>query len=125
MKSLITFPIAAVVFPAASRASVLSLILWLMPAISAIPPALSLIGPYASIAKPVAMVLSIPRAATAMPYIAAKLKLTKMLTAMAKIGIITDLYPNARPKMTFVAAPVRHESATSCTGLKMERQMTS
>ena len=40
-----TFPIAAVVFPAASRASVLSRILWLMPAISAMPPALSLMGP--------------------------------------------------------------------------------
>lgn len=82
---------AAVVFPAESSASVLSLILWLMPAISAIPPALSLIGPYASMAKPVAIVLSMPRAATAIPYIAAKLKLTKMLTAMAKIGMMTDL----------------------------------
>lgn len=69
-------------------------------------------------ANPVAIVLSIPRAATAIPYIAAKLKLTKMLTAMAKIGIMTDLYPNARPKITFVAAPVRQESATSCTGLQ-------
>ena len=109
------------VFPAASRASVLSLILWLMPAISAMPPALSLMGPYASIANPVAMVLSIPRAATAIPYMAAKLKLTKMLTAMAKIGIITDLYPNARPKITLVAAPVRQESATSWTGLQRKQ----
>ena len=66
------------------------------------------------------MVLSIPRAAIAMPYMAAKLKLTKMLIAMAKIGIITDLYPNASPKITFVAAPVLQESATSCTGLKVE-----
>ncbi|OAY62630.1 hypothetical protein ACMD2_07589 [Ananas comosus] len=40
-----TFPMAAVVFPAASRASVRSRILWLIPAISAMPPALSLIGP--------------------------------------------------------------------------------
>ena len=101
------------VFPAASRASVLSRILWLIPAISAIPPALSLMGPYASIANPVAMVLSIPRAATAIPYIAAKEKLTKMLTAIAKIGIMTDLYPKASPKITLVAAPVRQESATS------------
>lgn len=114
---------AAVVFPAASRASVLSRILWLMPAISAIPPALSLIGPYASMAKPVAIVLNIPRAATAIPYIAAKVKLTKMLTAIAKIGIMTDLYPKANPKMTFVAAPVRQESATSCTGLKNHTKM--
>ena len=82
---------AAVVFPAASRASVRSRILWLIPAISAIPPALSLMGPYASMASPVAIVLSIPRAATAIPYIAARLKLTKMLIAMAKIGMMTDL----------------------------------
>lgn len=114
---------AAVVFPAASRASVLSRIRWLIPAISAIPPALSLMGPYASMANPVAMVLSIPRAATATPYIAAKLKLTKILTAIAKIGMITDLYPNARPKMTFVAAPVRQESATSRTGLKDKAEL--
>jgi hypothetical protein len=48
-------------------------------------------GPYASMANPVAIVLSIPRAATATPYIAAKLKLTKILAAMAKMGIMTDL----------------------------------
>lgn len=108
------------VFPAASRASVLSRILWLIPAISAIPPALSLIGPYASMANPVAMVLNIPRAATAIPYMAAKVKLTKIATAMAKIGMMTDLYPRARPKITFVAAPVLQESATSWTGLQTE-----
>lgn len=38
-------PIAAVVLPAASRASVLSLVSYPRPAISAIPPALSEIGP--------------------------------------------------------------------------------
>jgi hypothetical protein len=69
-------------------------------------------------ANPVAMVLNIPSAATATPYMAAKLKLTKILTAMAKIGMITDLYPNARPNITLVAAPVLQESATSCTGLQ-------
>jgi hypothetical protein len=69
-------------------------------------------------ARPVAIVLSIPRAATATPYIAARLKLRKMLKAIAKMGIITDLYPRASPKMTLVAAPVLQESATSCTGLK-------
>lgn len=74
-------------------------------------------------AKPVAMVLSIPSAATAMPYIAAKLKLTKMLTAMAKIGMMTDLYPSASPKITLVAAPVLQESATSCTGLGTTEEM--
>lgn len=64
-------------------------------------------------ANPVAMVLSIPSAATAIPYMAAKVKLTKILIAIAKIGIITDLYPKARPNITFVAAPVLQESATS------------
>jgi len=44
---------------------------------------------------------------------AAKVKLTKILIAIAKIGIITDLYPKARPNITFVAAPVLQESATS------------
>lgn len=71
-------------------------------------------------ANPVAIVLSIPRAATAIPYMAAKLKLTKILIAIANIGMITDLYPRARPKITLVAAPVLHESATSCTGLHRE-----
>lgn len=71
-------------------------------------------------ARPVAIVLSIPRAATATPYMAARLKLRKILKAIAKIGIMTDLYPRARPKMTFVAAPVLQESATSCTGLHKE-----
>ena len=70
-------------------------------------------------ARPVAMVLSMPNAATAIPYMAARLKLTKMLTAMAKMGIMTDLYPKASPKITLVAAPVRQESATSWTGLQM------
>jgi len=92
------FSIAAVVFPAVSIASVLSRILWIMSAISAIPPALSLMGPYASITNLVAMVLDIPRGVTAIPYIVAKEKLTKMLTMIAKIGTMTDLYPNASQK---------------------------
>ncbi|RWW08628.1 hypothetical protein BHE74_00020861 [Ensete ventricosum] len=71
-----TLPMAAVVLPAESKASVLSRILRLIPAISAIPPALSLMGPYASMERPVAIVLSIPRAATAIPYMEARLKLT-------------------------------------------------
>lgn len=68
-------------------------------------------------ARPVEMVLSIPKAATATPYMAAKLKLTKIAMAMENMGSITELYPNAKPKITFVAAPVRQESATSRTGL--------
>nr|CAB3461403.1 unnamed protein product [Digitaria exilis] len=66
---------SAVVLPATSRASVLSRILWLTPAISMMPPALSLMGPYASIERPVAIVLSMPRAGTTMPYMEAVVKL--------------------------------------------------
>ena len=84
-----------------------------MPTISAIPSKFSLIGPYASMANPVAIVLIMPKAATAIPYMAAKLKLTKMPTAIANMGIITYLYPKANPNITLVAAPVLHESATS------------
>src|SRR5947209_7679195 len=54
--------------------------------------------------------------------IADKLKLTKILIAIAKIGIMTDLYPKASPNITLVAAPVRQESTTSCTGLQKQRR---
>lgn len=43
---------------------------------------------------------------------------------MANIGIITDLYPKARPKITLVATPVLQESATSCTGLQSESRIS-
>ena len=45
-------PMAAVVLPAASSASVRSRMSSPMPAISAMPPALSEMGPYASMARP-------------------------------------------------------------------------
>ena len=61
------FPIAAVVFPAASSPSVLSLTYYPNPAISAIPPALSLIGPYPSIARLNGKFESIPKAARDTP----------------------------------------------------------
>ncbi|MCY1526639.1 hypothetical protein D9M68_616770 [compost metagenome] len=66
------FPVAAVVFPTASRLSVRSRTSggnWL---ISAIPPALSAIGPKASIANCMAVVAIIPAAAIATPYKPAK-----------------------------------------------------
>ena len=66
------FPVAAVVFPTASKLSVRSLTSggnWL---ISAIPPALSAIGPNASIANCIAVVAIIPAAAMATPYKPAK-----------------------------------------------------
>lgn len=61
------FPMAAVVFPAASKASVLSLTYSPISAISAIPPALSLIGPYPSMAKLKGKFESIPKAANETP----------------------------------------------------------
>jgi len=63
------FPMAAVQFPAASRASVLSLVSLGSLHISAIPPALSETGPYESIASPTAKLDNIPRAASATPNI--------------------------------------------------------
>ena len=50
-------------------------------------------GPYASIANPVAMALKIPRAATETPFIAANLKLKKILISIANIVMRTDSYP--------------------------------
>lgn len=61
------FPIAAVVFPAASSPSVLSLTYGPIYAISAIPPALSLIGPYPSMAKLKGKLDNMPRAAKDTP----------------------------------------------------------
>ena len=72
-----------------------------MPAISAIPPTLSLIGPYASMANPVAIVLSMPKATT----------------AIANMGIIIDLYPKSNQNITLVFVLVLHESTTSWRGL--------
>lgn len=63
------FPMAAVVFPAASRASVLYLTSSPKSAISVNPPALSEIGPYPSIASPTARVDNIPKAPRATPNI--------------------------------------------------------
>ena len=62
------FPVAAVVFPTASKISVFSLTLFGNSLISAIPPALSAIGPKASIANCIAVVAIIPAAAIATPY---------------------------------------------------------
>jgi hypothetical protein len=42
-----------------------------------------------------------------------KENLAKMLIAIARIGIMTDLYPIAGLKIALVAAPVRQESKSS------------
>lgn len=60
---------AAVVFPAASKASVLYLTSSPNSAISVNPPALSEMGPYPSMASPTARVESIPKAPKATPNI--------------------------------------------------------
>ena len=62
------FPIAAVVFPTASRLSVILRTSGGSSAISAIPPALSAMGPYASTASWIPRVPSMPRAAIPIPY---------------------------------------------------------
>ena len=61
------FPVAAVVFPKLSKASVRSRTIGSKPAISALPPALSAIGPYASVASVIPSVLSMPTAAIPTP----------------------------------------------------------
>ena len=61
------FPVAAVVLPRESRASVRSLTSGSRPACSAIPPALSAPGPYASVANVIPNVDNIPTAASATP----------------------------------------------------------
>mmetsp|Transcript_22617 Transcript_22617/g.70070 ORF Transcript_22617/g.70070 Transcript_22617/m.70070 type:complete len:259 (-) Transcript_22617:1703-2479(-) len=60
-------PVAAVVFPRASRASVVERTLSGSSAISAMPPELSAMGPYASVASVTPRVDNMPTAATAMP----------------------------------------------------------
>jgi len=80
------FPMAAVVFPAASRISVFNLA-YSRSAISEIPPALSAIGPYPSMVRPIERVESIPKAAKAIPYISARVNETKIEIAMQVTGI--------------------------------------
>ncbi len=46
----------------------------------------------------VAMVASMPRAAHAMPYMCARLKPTKMATAMMKQGMMVDLQKDEQVK---------------------------
>lgn len=79
------FPIAAVVFPAASRISVFSLA-YSSSVISAIPPALSAIGPYPSIVNPIERVDNIPSAASEIPYMSAYENETKIVIARHVTG---------------------------------------
>lgn len=84
------FPIAAVVFPAASSLSVRCLTYLCRPAISAIPPALSDIGPYPSIERATGRQPIMPSAAKATPYIDANLNEMYMVAQMQNIGTIVE-----------------------------------
>ena len=98
------FPMAAVVFPAASNISVLCLTSF-RSHISAMPPALSAIGPYPSIVSPIERVESMPRAANDIPYMLANKNDTNIVMAIAKTGMMVDWKPKANPWMMFGAAP--------------------
>ena len=79
-------PMAAVVLPAASRASVFRALQKLH--ISAIPPAWSDIGPKPSVVRPHANVESMPKASRAIPYRSQSLKETNMADAIVNAGMI-------------------------------------
>ena len=110
------FPIAAVVFPAESNWSVVSLILSSSSHILAKPPALSEIGPYPSIAKAIGRLDNIPKADSAIPYIPAIEKLPKTDNAIKMVGIIFDMYPTANPRIKLMAAPDLQDSTSFFTG---------
>lgn len=111
------FPIAAVVFPAASKSSVFDLTSSPKLHISAIPPALSETGPQASIANPTAKVESIPKAPKAIPNIPNKVWQINDVIANNITGNTVDIFPKAIPQIILVAAPVVHDSANSLTGV--------
>jgi len=106
-------PIAAVVFPAASNASVLYLTYGSNYTISANPPALSQTGPYASIANPNDKLDNIPRAAKATPKFPNKNYPTNEEIVKRITGTIVEKFPRANPKIMLVAAPVSQAFATS------------
>lgn len=99
------FPMAAVVFPAASSTSVRYRATAPASDISTIPPALSAIGPYPSIVSAVVRVQSIPSAANDIPYMFPRPKETKIATARQTAGINVERKPRARPLMMLGAAP--------------------
>mmetsp|Transcript_2684 Transcript_2684/g.10309 ORF Transcript_2684/g.10309 Transcript_2684/m.10309 type:complete len:285 (+) Transcript_2684:2172-3026(+) len=125
------FPVAAVVFPSASKASVRSRTSGGNSDISARPPALSATGPYASVAKVTPKVLSIPTAAIAIPYTPAGPTLASyfcpakspnrthntMLTTIITTGAIAESIPTDNPRITTVAGPVTPLCAIDFVGL--------
>jgi hypothetical protein len=98
-------PVAAVVLPSASSASVVSRTDSSSSAISAIPPALSATGPYASVAIVMPSVLSMPTAASAMPYVPNRLYAATMERATSRSGRTVESIPTPSPLMTTAPAP--------------------
>mmetsp|Transcript_97351 Transcript_97351/g.209907 ORF Transcript_97351/g.209907 Transcript_97351/m.209907 type:complete len:264 (-) Transcript_97351:1177-1968(-) len=100
-------PVAAVVLPRESRASVRSLISSShSSSISAIPPALSATGPYASVAKVMPRVLSMPTAAIATEYKPSNVKQIMTVTTTMKQGNAVPIMPMPSPWMMTGAGPV-------------------
>jgi len=73
--------------------------------ISAIPPALSEMGPYPSIVRAIGRHPSMPIADSAIPYMAQKLKETRIVAQRQMIGIMLDMYPRASPLIMLGAGP--------------------
>ena len=124
-------PVAAVVFPKASKASVRLRTSGSKPLISAFPPALSAIGPYASVARVIPSVESIPTAAIPIPYkptprfelkvmviksYCADINAKTIATLIVITGIAVEIIPNPNPEIITVAGPVFELSATLCVG---------
>ena len=107
------FPVAAVVLPTLSRASVLLRTSSGSLHISAFPPALSAIGPKASIARVTPKVASIPTAPKPIPYNPNSGIVKPLLTLKAAMiaipimitGAAVDFIPTANPSMITVAGP--------------------
>ena len=99
-------PMALVVLPTESSASVVLLTSDPKPAISAIPLALSTIGPKASIATMMPVMDCIPTVAMAMPYTPANLCARKIAPQMTTMGRAVPLIPIAKPARIVVADPV-------------------
>ena len=120
-------PVAAVVLPKESSASVRLRTSLPKPDISALPPALSAIGPYASVANVIPNVESIPTAAIPIPYNPipillkskpeAKRKELVIPTTTANTGTAVDNIPKPKPEMITVAGPVKPDSDTFLVGL--------
>ena len=119
------FPVAAVVFPKESNASVLFLTSAGNSAISAIPPALSATGPYASVANVIPNVDNIPTDDKDIPNnpILKLLnppedtKLIKIEHPIIITGAAVDFIPTDNPVIITVAAPVSDDLAILFVGL--------